>query len=113
MPGKLPAFPAVSAASLKGTFVKEDKLSEETLAVLSSLRQADKKNPLPLNVLQNVLSFIASTQNAFNGGLAESIDRAVSIFILPYFMEKNTSSDALLPLIAAMPRSISIWNNRK
>ncbi len=113
MPGKLPSFPAVSAASLKGTFVKEDKLSEETLAVLSSLRQADKKNPLPLNVLQNTISFIASTQNAFKGGLAESIDRAVSIFILPYFMEKNTSSDALLPLIAAMPRSISIWNNRK
>lgn len=112
LPGKLPVFPAVSAASLKAAFVTDDKLSDETMAVLSSLRQVSNSAPVPLKALKNAVSFIASTQNSFNGGLAESIDRAVSIFLLPCFMASKVPSDALLPLIEAMPRSVKIWNEK-
>lgn len=112
MPGALPSFPAVSAASMEAAFVKEDKLSDDTLAVLSSLRHIQNV-VVPLKALRNAMRFIASTQNSFSGGLAESIDRAVSIFILPCFMNSNVSSDEMLLHIAAMPRSMKIWNQKK
>lgn len=112
LPCALPTFPAVSLASLETEFVKEDKLSDDTLTVLSALRRVQNV-VIPLKALRNAMRFIASTQNAFNGGLAESIDRAVSIFILPSFLNSKITSDELLPHIAAMPRSIKIWNQKK
>lgn len=112
VPAALPAYNAASVSGLSA-LLSQSKLSADTIAAVNSLRNVKEGNPLPLKNIQCTLRFIAATQNTFKGGAAESIDRAVSIFILPYYLCCGVNKDCLMPLLAGMPRSALIWNELK
>ncbi len=95
------------------TFLKESPLSEETLNVIHSLRVVQSDMPLPLARVSDALRFISATQNILPGGVAEAIDRAVSMFILPHYLFSGMKKDMLSPLLASLPRSSEIWNKKK
>ena len=95
------------------TFVSDSKLNDDTLAAIQSLRCLVPAAPLPLSSVKNALRFIASTQNAFKGGVAEAIDRAVSMFVLPHYLLSGIGKDVLANQLSFMPRSLEIWNQVK
>lgn len=109
IPLALPCFPAVSKDSFAAELLKESELSSDTVAVLSAVRKelAALHKPLPLALAGMMYRFIAATQHDFTGGVAEAIDRAVSIFVVPHMRVSRISVDEIASLLAAMPRSLA------
>ncbi len=105
-------FAPVSTDALSA-FVKEGTLSDETRAAIQALRTVRPDMPLPLSRVSCAMRFIAATQNALSGGVAEAIDRAVSMFILPWYLYSGVKKEMLSSLLSAMPRSLEIWNEKK
>lgn len=94
-------------------FVIESKLNDETIAAVQSLRSLMPAHPLPISRVKNAFRFIAATQNTFKGGVAEAIDRAVSLFILPHYLFCGIKKEQLEQQLSSMPRSLEIWNKVK
>ncbi len=109
VPRPLPGFPAVSKDSLPAELLKESEVSPDALAVLTAVRKelASLGKPLPLALAGMMHRFISATQNDFTGGVAEAIDRAVSIFAVPHMRLFDVSADEISSLLAAMPRSLA------
>lgn len=94
-------------------FITESKLNGETIAAVQALRNLIPANPLPICRAKNAFRFIAATQNTFKGGVAEAIDRAVSLFILPHYLFSGIKKEQLAQQLSSMPRSLEIWNEVK
>lgn len=109
IPQPLPCFPAVSMDSLAAELLKDSELSADTVAVLNAVRKelAALRKPLPLALAGMMYRFIAATQHDFTGGVAEAIDRAVSIFVVPHMRVSRIAVDEIASLLAAMPRSLA------
>ena len=107
LPEKPPVFPAVSKEAVIREMMAESPLSDETKAVILSLRRAmaDKK-ALPLKAVDQMCRFIACTQNSLRGGVSEAIDRAVCLYAVPYMQGLGKLLDEITPLLAAMPRTL-------
>lgn len=113
VPKALPAFSPVSVFSLQG-FLQESTLSEEAVQAINALRTlGSKEQTLPLACVQMAFAFMSATQNVLKGGISEAIDRAVSLFILPYYLHNGIKKETLEAQLTAMPRSLKIWNDLK
>lgn len=108
LPGKLPAYPPVSKQAVIRAMVREGDLSEDTKAVIASLRKSlsEAGRPLPLEAVGQMCRFIVCTQNSLKGGVAEAIDRAVCLYAASYLQDMED----LKPLLAAMPRTLRVLN---
>lgn len=102
----------ISVASLNA-FLQESKLDESTIAALKPLRMVCPAFPLPILSYRNALRFVSATQNILKGGVSEAIDRAVSLFILPYYLNCGVKKEQLSDALSALPRSLKIWNEAK
>ena len=110
LPGELPVYGPVSRQSIvKAMLQGSTELSADTRAVITSLRKAAAESGLvlPLNAVSQLCRFVAATQNDMPGGLAEALDRAVCLYLTPYLIE---NPDGVLPLLAAMPRTLKALN---
>ena len=108
LPQALPAFPPVSGESIGKAMLTESELTEETTAVIASLRKAlsELGKPLPLRAVRMIDRFIAATQNDAKGGVAEAIDRAVCLWAVPHLLEHGIDPEAVKSLLSAMPRTL-------
>ena len=108
LPQALPAFPPVSGESIRKAMLTESELTEETTAVIASLRKAlsELGKPLPLRAVRMIDRFIAATQNDAKGGVAEAIDRAVCLWAVPHLLEHGIDPEAVKSLLSAMPRTL-------
>ena len=94
-------------------FISDSKLNEETIAAIQALRNLQPDSPLPIDRVKNALRFIASLQNTLKGGVAEAIDRAVAIFILPHYLFCGIKKDVLSAHLTGLTRSLKIWDEVK
>ena len=112
IPEETKTLTAISINSLQ-QFVHDSKLNDDTIACLNAFRKIGQNAALPISRFKNALRFIASTQNAFRGGVAEAIDRAVAMFVLPHYIFNCDKHEEVSLLLSAMPRSLAIWNKVK
>lgn len=108
LPVALPEYAPVTKACILKAFVKDSALNEETKAALSALRKGLKEAgaPLPVTAVDMICRFISATQNEVKGGVAEAIDRAVCLYIVPHLLDKKVDLDGVKSLFAAMPRTL-------
>ena len=108
VPEKLPEYPPVSKECILQAVVKETELSDETKAVILSVRKAlcGLGHPLPMRSLRLISRFIACVQNELKGGVAEAIDRAFCLYVAPHALDCGLDAEALKPQLAAMPRTL-------
>ena len=108
LPAALPEYQPVIKAAVKREMSTETPLSEDTKAVIQSLRKAlSEVRPLPLSAVDQLCRFIACTQNTLKGGVAEAIDRAVCLYAAPYLVGWGKKLEEIKPLLSAMPRTLS------
>lgn len=112
IPNALPVNTPVSLASLDG-FIQSGTPDESALAAIRALRSVNPAYPLPVSCVSNAVRFIVSTQNHLKGGVAEAIDRAVSMFILPYYLSSGLNKDELTAYLNGLPRSMTLWDENK
>ena len=112
IPTSLPSFTPVSKACILKETIKESSLHQETLDLIRNLRLAlhEAGRPLPLHAVKTLCRFIACTQNALPGGVAEAIDRAVCVYAVPHIQTYKLPADKLKNLLAAMPRTLKALN---
>ena len=107
LPQALPAYPAAIKAAVIREMTVETPLSDETKAVILSLRKAVQEVlPLPLDAVRQMCRFIACTQNTLKGGVAEAIDRAVCLYAAPFLASCADRIEEIKPLLSAMPRTL-------
>ncbi len=108
IPQTLPECSPVSKECVLKEMLKESPLSQETKAVLSSVRKAvaEAGYPLPLAAVDMMARFIAATQNEFKGGVAEAIDRACCLLVAPHILDYSLDMETLKPSFASMPRTL-------
>lgn len=112
LPGPLPRFAPVSKACIIKEMLHETSLSQESAAVVQSLRMAlrDAGQALPLVQVRALCRFIACTQSELPGGVSEAIDRAVCIYAVPHILRYGLPVETLKPLLAALPRTLKALN---
>ena len=112
LPSPLPVFEPVSKESIASAMIREEELADDTKVMIASLRQAmlEAGRPLPLQAVEMLCRFIASTQNECKGGVAEAIDRGVCLYALPYLTGDDEAIRRVRPLLAAMPRTLKTLN---
>ncbi len=108
LPKALPQYPAVCKESILREMLVETDLSDETKAVLTSLRQefANLGKPLPLRAVNMMRRFIAASQNDLKGGVAEAIDRACCLYVVPHILDNGLDKESVKTQLAAMPRTL-------
>lgn len=109
LPQALPAYPPVRKDCLQKVLLKKDcRLGQETNDLIAGVRQAllEAGTPLALATADRLCRFIAATQNVLKGGVAEAIDRGVCAYVIPHLLAYRLETDGLLPLLAAMPRTL-------
>ncbi len=108
LPAALPEYGPVTKDCILKAFVKDSSLSDETKAVISALRKGLKEAgaPLPVAAVDMMCRFISATQNEVKGGVAEAIDRAVCLYIVPHLLDNAVDLDGVKSLFAAMPRTL-------
>ncbi len=108
LPQALPAFPAVSLDCVRKEMLADSPLSDETKAVILSLRKAlsDLDHPLSLRAVDLMSRFIAATQKELKGGVAEAIDRAACLYLTQHLLDFGVELAPIKPLLAAMPRTM-------
>ena len=62
--------------------------------------------PLPVAAVYMICRFISATQNELKGGVAEAIDRAACLYIVPHLLDNAVDLDGVKSLFAAMPRTL-------
>ncbi|MBR5111454.1 MAG: hypothetical protein IK099_14845 [Clostridia bacterium] len=112
LPAALPVFPPVSLDCVIRETLNDGTLTEETKSALLSIRKtvATTGNPLPLETVGMMARFIAATQNAFKGGVAEAIDRAFCLYVVAYILDCGLDVEAVKPELSAMPRALKALN---
>ena len=112
LPGTLPDYEPVSLACVQREMLQETPLSDETKAVILSVRKAldDAGKPLPLQSVGMMARFIAATQNELKGGVAEAIDRACCLYVTAHALESRADLETIKPQLAAMPRALKALN---
>ena len=112
LPGNLPEYAPVTKESVMKAFVKDISLNDETKAVVASLRKGLKEAgaPMPVALVNMIGRFITATQNELKGGVAEAIDRAACLYIVPHLIENEVEPEAVKGLFAAMPRTLKVLN---
>ncbi len=108
LPQPLPQYAPVSLECVLREMLPEGALSDETKAVLTAVRKtvADEGTPLPLASVNMMARFIAATQNAFKGGVAEAIDRAFCLYVAAHILDYGLDTEAIRPQLSAMPRTL-------
>ena len=108
LPQALPEYAPVTKDCILKAFGKDAALNEETKAALSALRKGLREAgaPLPVTAVDMMCRFISATQNEVKGGVAEAIDRAVSLYIVPHLLDNKVELDGVKSLFAAMPRTL-------
>lgn len=108
LPVALPEYAPVTKDCILKAFVKDSALNEETKAALSALRKGLKEvgAPLPVTAVDMMCRFISATQNEVKGGVAEAIDRAACLYIVPHLLDNKVDLDGVKSLFAAMPRTL-------
>lgn len=112
LPRPLPACMAVKKECIVKEMLRDAAVSQQAEAVLLSLRKAlaGIGKPLPLAAARMMSRFIAAVQDDVKGGVAEAIDRAVCLYVVPYLQDFNIDPDPIRPLLAAMPRTLKALN---
>lgn len=108
LPGVLPAFAPVAKESIVKAFRSEIALNDEAKAVVSALRKGLREAgaPMPVAMADMICRFVTATQSELKGGVAEAIDRAVCLYVVPHLVENEVEQDDLKSLFAAMPRTL-------
>ena len=108
LPGCVEKYAPVTKECVMQAFIKDIDLSDEAKAVVASLRKNLKAAgaPLPVAAVDMICRFVSATQNELNGGVAEAIDRASCLYIIPHLFEYAVELDAVKELFAAMPRTL-------
>ena len=108
LPVALPEYAPVTKECILKAFEKDASLNEETKAAVSALRKGLREAgaPLPVAAVDMMCRFISATQNEVKGGVAEAIDRAVCLYIVPHLLDKKVDLDGVKSLFAAMPRTL-------
>ena len=108
LPVALPEYAPVTKDCILKAFVKDASLNEETKAALSALRKGLKEAgaPLPVTAVDMMCRFISAIQNEVKGGVAEAIDRAACLYIVPHLLDNKVDLDGVKSLFAAMPRTL-------
>ena len=108
LPDALPECSPVTKDCILKAFVKDASLSDETKAAVSALRKGLKEAgaPLPVAAVYMICRFIGATQNELKGGVAEAIDRAACLYIVPHLLDNAVDLDGVKSLFAAMPRTL-------
>ena len=108
LPAAAPEYGPVTKDCILKAFVKDSSLSDETKAVISALRKGLREAgaPLPVSAVYMICRFIGATQNELKGGVAEAIDRAVCLYIVPHLLDNAVDLDGVKSLFAAMPRTL-------
>ena len=108
LPVALPEYAPVTKECILKAFEKDASLNEETKAAVSALRKGLREAgaPLPVAAVDMMCRFISATQNEVKGGVAEAIDRAVCLYIVPHLMDNKVDLDGVKSLFAAMPRTL-------
>ncbi len=108
LPVALPEYAPVTKDCILKAFVKDSALNEETKAALSALRKGLREAgaPLPVTAVDMMCRFISATQNEVKGGVAEAIDRAACLYIVPHLLDNKVDQDGVKSLLAAMPRTL-------
>ena len=108
LPVALPEYAPVTKDCILKAFVKDASLNEETKAAVSALRKGLKEAgaPLPVTAVDMMCRFISAIQNEVKGGVAEAIDRAACLYIVPHLLDNKVDLDGVKSLFAAMPRTL-------
>ncbi|MBR6185202.1 MAG: hypothetical protein IKQ41_02970 [Clostridia bacterium] len=108
LPCALPHYAPASLSSVISAVIDETPLSDETKAVLSAIRKtaAEAGASLPLETVDMMAHFIATTQNDLKGGVAEAIDRACCLYLAAHILACGLDVEAFKPHLAAMPRTL-------
>ena len=106
LPQPLPAFAPVSKESVLKEMLKEGKLTDESASAVNALRKAIAAAGAPLSLasVDMLCRFIAAVQDDL--GVAEALDRAVCLFVVPHLLVYQISVEEIKPLLAAMPRAL-------
>ena len=112
LPGNLPEYAPATKESVMKAFVKDISLNDETTAVVASLRKGMKEAgaPMPVAMVNMICRFITATQNELKGGVAEAIDRAACLYIVPLLLENEVETETVKALFTAMPRTLKALN---
>ena len=108
LPTTLPVCEPVTLDSVITEMLHDGALTEETTSALFAIRKAVAAtgNPLPLETVDMMARFIASTQNEFKGGVAEAIDRAFCLYVVAHILDCGLDAEAVKPELGAMPRAL-------
>ena len=108
LPGEIPQLSPVSLKSVTDAVSAQTPLSDETKAVLATIRKAaaEAGAPLPLDAVDMMARFIAATQNELKGGVAEALDRACCLYLSAHILAYGLDAEAFRPHLAAMPRTL-------
>ena len=108
LPVALPEYAPVTKDCILKAFVKDSALNEETKAAVSALRKGLKEAgaPLPVAAVDMICRFISGTQNELKGGVADALDRAACLYIVPHLLDNEVDLDGVKNLFAAMPRTL-------
>lgn len=108
LPVALPEYAPVTKDCILKAFVKDSSLNDETKAAVSALRKGLKEAgaPLPVAAVYMICQFISAIQNELKGGVAEAIDRAACLYIVPHLLDNAVDLDGVKSLFAAMPRTL-------
>ena len=108
LPVALPEYAPVTKDCILKAFDKDASLNEETKAAVSALRKGLKEAgaPLPVTAVDMMCRFISATQNEVKGGVAEAIDRAACLYIVPHLLDNKVDLDGVKSLFAAMLRTL-------
>ena len=108
LPAAAPEFTPVTKDCILKAFLKDSSLNDETKAAVSALRKGLKEAgaTLPVAAVYLICRFISATQNELKGGVAEAIDRAACLYIVPHLLDNAVDLDGVKNLFAAMPRTL-------
>ena len=108
IPDTLPAFEPVSLDCIVKEVLTPGVLTDETKAVIATVRKiaVTAGHPLPVATVDMMARFIAATQNEFKGGVAEAIDRALCLYVAAHILDCGLEAEGFKPHLAAMPRTL-------
>ena len=108
LPVTLPEYAPAAKECILKAFQADIALNEETKAAVSALRKGvkDAGASLPVAAVDMICRFISAVQNELKGGVAEAIDRAACLYIVPHLLDHKVDLDGVKSLFAAMPRTL-------
>ena len=113
LPAEAPVFDGpVSKECVMRAFFSEASLSNEAKAAVFALRKGllNAGAPLPVPAVDMLCRFVSATQNELKGGVAEALDRAVCLYVLPHLRDKGVDVASVKDLFVAMPRATRYLN---